>query len=211
MTEVTGVSDYVLLIHTQGRFLGDGQAIRLQSPIEAHVRTPNRFLKLFVCSAMALTLAHCSADAPTSPATLAPSFSRVGASHDLLACPGGDDDAVASKVIGPEGGKIKLGGFVMKVPAGAVPETTTFVMRVPQAKVLKVKIRARGLPHYTFLAPVTITLDYSRCRTLPSDPTAWYVDEDTDAELEQMPGVNNSAAETYTLQTGHLSGYALAN
>lgn len=165
-----------------------------------------------MCGALALTLAHCSADAPTTP-NAPPTFSlsRVGAQHDLLACPGGDDDAVATKVIGPKGGKIKLGGFMMQVPAGAVPETTTFVMRVPEDKVLKVKIRARGEQHYTFLAPVQITLDYSRCRTAPSDPTAWYVDENSDAELEQMPGNNNSRAQTFTLQTGHLSGYALAN
>jgi hypothetical protein len=202
----------VLLIHTAARFLGDGQAIRLQSPIEVLVRTPNHFLSLFVCGALALTLAHCSADAPTTPA-VAPTFSlsSVGAQHDLLACPGGSDDDVATKVIGPKGGKIKLGGFVMRVPAGAVPETTTFVMRVPQAQVLKVKIRARGEQHYTFLAPVQITLDYSRCSAVPSDPTAWYVDENSDAELEQMPGINNSNAQTFTLQTGHLSGYALAN
>ena len=202
----------MLLIHTVARFLGDGQAIRLQSPIEVLVRTPSQFLSIFVCGALALTLAHCSADAPTTSA-VAPTFSlsSVGAQHDLLACPGGSDGDVATKVIGPNGGNLQLGGFVMRVPAGAVPETTTFVMRVPKAKVLKVKIRARGTLHYTFLAPVQITLDYSRCTSVPSDPTAWYVDENSDAELEQMPGVNNSQAQTFTLQTGHLSGYALAN
>jgi hypothetical protein len=92
-----------------------------------------------------------------------------------------------------------------------VLDTTTFVMRVPEAKVLKVKIRARDEQHYTFAKPVTITLDYSRCRSLPADPTAWYVDEITDSELEQMPGVNNARAHSFTLETGHLSGYALAN
>lgn len=176
------------------------------------MRNSSQFLSLFVCGALALTLAHCSADAPTTPA-VAPAFSLSGvvAQHDLLACPGGSDDDVVTKVIGPNGGKIKLGGFVMRVPAGAVPETTTFVMRVPQANVLKVKIRARDEQHYTFLAPVQITLDYSRCSAAPPELTAWYVDENSDAELEQMPGVNDSHAQTFTLQTGHLSGYALAN
>lgn len=176
------------------------------------MRTPSRSVSLFLCTALALTLAHCSENGPTTPAA-APTLtlSRVGAQHDLLACPGGDDNDVATKVIGPKGGKLKLGKFVMVVPPGAVPETTTFVMRVPLSKVLKVKIRARDAQHYTFLAPVQITLDYSRCSVAPSDPTAWYVDEGTDAELEQMPGFNNSNTETFTLQTGHLSGYALAN
>ena len=82
---------------------------------------------------------------------------------------------------------------------------------MPEAKVLKVKIRARDEQHFSFAKPVAITLDYSRCTKLPSDPTAWYVDEDTNGELEQMPGVNNADAQTFTLQTGHLSGYALAN
>lgn len=176
------------------------------------MRTPSRSASLFLCGALALTLAHCSPDTPTA-ITPAPTFSlsRVGARHELLTCPGGDDDAVATKVIGPKGGKLKLGGFVMQIPAGAVPETTTFAMRVPESKVLKVKIRARDEQHYTFQAPVLITLDYSRCHAIPSDPTAWYIDEDTNAELEQMPGSNNRAAQSFTLQTGHLSGYALAN
>jgi hypothetical protein len=92
-----------------------------------------------------------------------------------------------------------------------VLDTTTFVMRVPEAKVLKVKIRARDEEHFVFAKPVTITLDYSRCRSLPADPTAWYIDENTNSELEQMPGVNDAASRTFTLETGHLSGYALAN
>jgi hypothetical protein len=135
----------------------------------------------------------------------------VGARHDLLACAGGNDDISVRTTIGRKGGRIQLGGFVMVVPKGALLDTTTFVMKVPQSNVLKVKIRARGEQHFTFEKPVTITLDYSRCSNVPSDPTGWYVDEDTDDEIEQMPGVNNAAAESFTLRTGHLSGYALAN
>jgi hypothetical protein len=189
------------------------QTIRLQSTTEVLLKSVNRFALSLVCGALALTLANCSSDAPTSAAPQAQTFSlsRVGARHDLLSCAGGDDDAKSTAIIGPKGGTISLGGFVMVVPRGAVLDTTTFVMRVPESKVLKVKIRARGEQHFTFEKPVTITLDYSRCRNVPSDPTAWYVDEGTDAELEQMPGLNDSASQTFTLQTGHLSGYALAN
>ena len=172
----------------------------------------NRSVSSLLCGVLALSIANCSADAPTSVAPVQSfSLSRVGARHDLLSCPGGDDDAKATAIIGPQGGSLALGGFVMVVPKGAVLDTTTFVMRVPEAKVLKVKIRARGEQHFTFEKPVTITLDYSRCASVPTDPTAWYVDENTNGELEQMPGANNPGAQTFTLQTGHLSGYALAN
>jgi hypothetical protein len=176
------------------------------------VRTPGQLALSFLCGALAITLANCSADALTS-AGAAPKFSmsRVGGRHDLLSCPGGNDGAVARATIGPEGGRLSLGGFSMDVPQGAVLDTTTFVMRVPQAKVLKVMIRAREAQHYVFAKPVTITLDYSRCQSLPSAPTAWYVDEGTNALLEQMPGVNDVHGTSFTLQTGHLSGYALAN
>jgi hypothetical protein len=188
------------------------QPFRLQSTIEVTVSTLSRSASAFMCGAIVLILANCSADAPTTGASaLTPSLSRVGARHDLLACAGGDDDVTVRTQIGPKGGRIQLGGFMMVVPRGALLDTTTFVMKVPESKVLKVKIRARGEQHFTFEKPVSITLDYSRCRNVPSDPTGWYVDEDSDAELEQMPGVNNSAKETFTLQTGHLSGYALAN
>jgi hypothetical protein len=188
------------------------QTIRLQSTTEVPVKTVNRFAVSLVCGALALTLANCSSDAPTTAASARTfSLSRVGARQDLLSCPGGDDGASAKAIIGPNGGMLRLGGFVMVVPKGAVLDTTTFVMRVPEAKVLKVKIRARGEQHFVFEKPVTITLDYSRCANTPADPTAWYVDESTNAELEQMPGFNDSSAQTFTLQTGHLSGYALAN
>ena len=188
------------------------QATRLSSNTEVHVTILNRSATSLVCAVLALTMAHCSTDAPTS-AALPQSFSvsRVGARHDLLSCAGGDDDAKSMAIIGPRGGTLSLGGFVMVVPRGAVRDTTTFVMKVPQAQVLKVKIRARGEQHFTFAKPVTITLDYSRCTNVPPEPTAWYVDEVTDGELEQMPGLNYAAAQSFTLQTGHLSGYALAN
>ena len=188
------------------------QPIRLQSTTEVTVSTLSRSASALACAAIVLVLANCSVDAPTSAASApTPSLSRVGARHDLLSCAGGDDDATVRTQIGPKGGRIQLGGFVMVVPKGALLDTTTFVMKVPESKVLKVKIRARGEQHFTFEKPVSITLDYSRCRNIPSDPTGWYVDEDSDAELEQMPGVNNASKETFTLQTGHLSGYALAN
>ena len=176
------------------------------------MNTRSRSATSLLCGAIVILLANCSAEAPTSAAS-APAFSlsRVGARHDLLACAGGDDDSVARKVIGPKGGRIALGNFAMVVPKGALLDTTTFVLKVPESKVLKVKIRARGELHFTFEKPVTITLDYSRCKTTPTDPTAWYVDEDTNVELEQMPGLNDQSAQTFTLQTGHLSGYALAN
>ncbi|MBA2682981.1 MAG: hypothetical protein H0U66_00615 [Gemmatimonadaceae bacterium] len=171
-----------------------------------------RSISTLLCGAFALALANCSADAPTSvSATRTFSLSRHGGIHDLLACAGGDDDAMSKATIGPGGGTLSLGGFAMVVPKGAVRDTTTFVMRVPESKVLKVRIRARAEQHFTFEKPVTITLDYSRCKSVPADPTAWYVDEGTNAQLEQMPGLNDGASETFTLETGHLSGYALAN
>jgi hypothetical protein len=188
------------------------QPSRLHSTTEVLVRTPGRLVFSFTCAATALLLANCSSDAPTAALTPpAYSLARVGTPHDLLSCPGGADGDVSRATIGPEGGRLSLDGFVMDVPAGAVLDTTTFVMRVPEAKVLKVKIRARDEKHFVFAKPVTITLNYSRCSSVPTSLTAWYIDESTNEELERMPGANNAAAHTFTLQTGHLSGYALAN
>jgi hypothetical protein len=176
------------------------------------VKNQNRVALSALCGILAISLANCSADSSLSaPPAQTFSLSRVSERHDLFACAGGNDDSTVKAIIGPKGGKLALGGFVMTVPKGAVLDTTTFVIKVPEAKVLKVKIRARGEPHFAFLKPVTITLDYSRCSAAPADPTAWYIDEDTNTELEQMPGSNDTAAQTFTLQTGHLSGYALAN
>jgi hypothetical protein len=178
---------------------------------EVTVSAPSRTASLLLCAVIVIALSNCSADSPTS-ASSARTFSlaRVGQRQELLACPGGDND-VARATIGPEGGRLAIGGFVMDVPQGALLDTTTFVMKVPVAEVLEVRIRARGEKHFTFEKAVTITLDYSRCPVVPADPTAWYIEERSNAKLEQMPGFNDPAAQSFTLQTGHLSGYALAN
>lgn len=127
----------------------------------------------------------------------------------LLYCPA-SESATTAGTIGPEGGVLRVGGHRVSVPAGAVAESTTFVMTVPAGQYLEVDVSAMGVEHYTFRAPVAITLDFSRCPLYLGPYRAWYIDTTTKALLEDMGGVSDLLSRTHTFQTGHLSGYAVA-
>ena len=76
-----------------------------------------------------------------------------------------------------------------------------------------VDLRANGQEHWQFLAPLTVTIDYSRCNVGLLDPplTVWYVDPETGEMLEPMGGIDSRLTRTITFVTDHFSGYAIAN
>ncbi|HEX2166845.1 MAG TPA: hypothetical protein VHG09_06355 [Longimicrobiales bacterium] len=114
--------------------------------------------------------------------------------------------------IGVLGGSIRAGGVTMTVPVGAVLQATEFRMQVPSSQYAEVEIHANGQEHFQFLAPVVISMDYSRC-SMPSGVllSAWHIDPDTKSLLENMGGVNDVLNQRVIFSTMHLSGYAIAN
>jgi hypothetical protein len=117
----------------------------------------------------------------------------------------------ARAVIGVAGGSVRTGGVTMTVPAGAVQGSTEFRLHVPSSQYAEVQIHANGQEHFQFLAPVVITMDYSRCNAPSGVLTAWHIDPDTKALLENMGGVNDVVNQRVIFSTMHLSGYAIAN
>jgi hypothetical protein len=100
----------------------------------------------------------------------------------------------------------------MTVPAGAVPTPTRFTMAVPPGRYMELDITAEGHEHYTFARPVTIAVNYGRCRgrDIPaSSLDAWYIDSDSKALIDEMDGVDHRAERTVVFSTDHLSGYIL--
>ena len=102
---------------------------------------------------------------------------------------------------------------MMVVPEGAVPQPTEFTMSLPPSRYVELDISAAGAEHYTFARPVSIVIDYSRCRgpLLPSgDLSVWYVEGQNKALVQDMGGVDDRLSRRVQFWTDHLSSYAIA-
>lgn len=119
--------------------------------------------------------------------------------------------AQVTGVVGPTGGSLAAGGVSMTLPPGAVLHDTEFRLHVPSSPHAEVEIHANGQDHFQFDAPVVIAMDYSRCGTPTGTLSAWHIDPETKALLEDMGGVDDVVNRRVVFSTMHLSGYAIAN
>ena len=144
--------------------------------------------------------------APGRPVSGTPSGTAA-----LLVCPS-TQSYTATGVIGREGGSLSAGGTTMTLPSGAVNRPTLFTLTVPASDYVEVEIVAENNQHFKFEKRVSITMDYSRCEMdLSEKPlSAWHIDVQTKALLEEMPGRKDKRANSVSFGTDHLSGYALA-
>jgi hypothetical protein len=166
----------------------------------------------------ALAGAGCYADHVTAPAQSAATANLLGTGgvsvgSSLIECP----NAIATTteaLVTPLGGVVSLDGTSITLPAGAVLAPTLIRVTIPASNYMEVDISVPGLEHFIFEQPVTVTVSYARCNRadiLRTPLTAWYIDSETKALLEQMVGVDNKLTQSVTFVTPHLSGYALAN
>lgn len=122
--------------------------------------------------------------------------------------------ATTTSIVGPLGGVLELRGSSITLPLGAVTVPTLMRLTVPPSRFMQVDITANDLPTFLFETPVTVTIDYSRCRWSGSRRgtlTVWHIDPDTKALLENMGGTDDRARRRITFTTGHLSSYAIAH
>lgn len=171
-------------------------------------------MRLSRCVPLALVMAAsgistaCDRPAAADP-TGQTEYEQVGSRRLLSACAVAPS-VKASAVIGAAGGSVSAGGVTFTVPAGAVAGPTEFRVHVPSSQYAEVNIQADGQEHYQFLAPVVVSMDYSRCTAV--EPLAvWHIDPVTKALLENMGGVNDALNQRMIFSTMHLSGYAIAN
>lgn len=167
--------------------------------------------------AASLVLAAACAESPTSPLATQPTvpgarFSTSTASPSLLVCPSRHTQT-ATRVVGPEGGELVIAGSRIQIPAGAVAQPTTFTITAPAGRYMQLDISAQGYDHFFFQKPATVTINYARCGNvgdIASALSAWYIDTTTGTLLENMGGADSRPGRKFTFQTGHLSGYAIA-
>lgn len=163
------------------------------------------------------TFAACSSDHVTGvrngQSDQALLFGSLGGKPSLIACPS-SETSTTTQVVSVLGGVVALDGTQISIPAGALLEQATVTVTIPASNYMEVDVSVEGSDHFVFELPVAITVNYGRCNRANIDRaplSAWYIDSETKAMLEQMPSFDNKLLRTVTFTTGHLSGYALAN
>ena len=165
------------------------------------------------CAASLLAAAFIAgcADGPATPFEFQPQHS-VTTGSVLVECPS-DVTRSTSGTIGPLGGSLELGGTRITIPASAVLLPTEFSLTLPASNYMEIDVRAAGTEHFSFEVPVEVVIDYSRCTRSNIDKaplSAWHIDTETKALLENMNGEDNKTARTVTFQTDHFSGFSIA-
>lgn len=144
---------------------------------------------------------------PTAPRSLtAPplSFSKGKDGKKVAVCKP-QKEAWASSQIGSKGGKVKVAGAELDVPAGALESTVTITAHSLPTTTASVQFSPEGLQ---FAIPATLKMDYSKCATPLLGVTVVYVQADTVSEVE--PSQNHPVFKYVVARIGHFSSYAVA-
>ena len=175
-----------------------------------------------LAGALLLLGVSCS-DSPTGPKSpsLSPADSSSkllglpifgGGSPKLLYCPSSETQT-ASGLVGSLGGTLSLLGTSVTIPGGALLGDTQVELTIPAGQYMEVDLSVNNGQHISFLQPVVVTIDYSRCNrwsTLFRLLSVWNIDQDTKDLLQNMGGIDNKLAQTITFITPHFSGFAIA-
>lgn len=128
----------------------------------------------------------------------------------LVACAASTTQTSAA-TLGVTGGVVTTAGSSIRIPPGALAEPTLITLTVPASPNMQIDITAGSAEHFTFLLPVTITIDYSRCANIGTRSiSVWYIDALARTLLERLPAIDDRAQRRVTFVTGHLSSYAIA-
>ena len=112
-----------------------------------------------------------------------------------------------TRIIGPDGGEIKIGPHTLDIPAGALTEPTVVTAEAPVSNLVTVTFSPHGL---TFLKQPELTLSYARCY-LPQNYRyrLAYID-DNDNLIEYPFSVDRKGKDKVVGWIWHFSKYAIA-
>ena len=168
--------------------------------------------RLFIATGLTIGLLGACGEAGEGP--LAPEDAALASSGAaLVECPVSESRS-ATATLDVLGGTVSLDGHSISLPAGAVLLPTQITLTVPASNYMEIDIRANDLESFEFEEPVSVVLSYQRCTRANLDKEAlrvWHIDTATKALLEDMGGVDDKAARAVTFESGHLSGFAIAN
>jgi hypothetical protein len=124
-----------------------------------------------------------------------------------------------SSTIGSAGGRLKIAGHSLVVPAGAVDYPTIFTMTVLRTGFIEVELSALSLPPSgppvpltTFNSSVFLTLSYNRSPDLSSkDPTRFVIVHVDGSNLLPIPDRVFPASNRVKGRLTHFSRYMMAS
>jgi len=128
-----------------------------------------------------------------------------GAADILLACTP-QKYLVRSEVVGPKGGKVKVGKHVLTIPAGALSRDTRIVAEQITGPVNSVRFSPEGL---RFARPAELTLSYDNCAAVSTPKGIVYTSEGLSI-LERLFSLDYPKYEYVTSPIDHFSRYAVA-
>jgi hypothetical protein len=183
-----------------------------------------RFATLFAIALTAVMLTSCADDhaPPTAPVTaVAPNASLLGDVVGGVTGTVGDlADALglvscnvtktysASKVIGPNGGVLKIGPHQLYVPPKALKKDVRISAVAPKGSYVQIKFEPQGL---RFQRKTSLTMSYAECSLLsPLDLKIVYANDDLEI-LEVLPTVVSVLTRTANAPVDHFSRYMLAD
>jgi hypothetical protein len=155
-------------------------------------------------------------ESTTSTRSTAPNGAQLASSTygaTILECPV-DVSAETVQTIGILGGEIALNGHRLVIPAGALTKEVTFKLVEPAGNYVVIEITANGAEHITFESPASLSVSYSRCdrsNIEKKDLRVYYVDADSGVILEDLGGADDKAERRVTVETLHLSEYAVGS
>lgn len=127
-------------------------------------------------------------------------------SVNLLSCTP-QEYAISSQVIGPKGGRIRVGSHFLRIPERALSQPVTIVAEQITGSTNSVRFSPEGL---TFARPAELTLSYDNCLNAPGSKKIVYTSEQLKVLELLLRSVDKARTKTVTSQIDHFSRYAVA-
>jgi hypothetical protein len=178
-----------------------------------------------LCAALMIAFTTACDTAPTAPAP-APELSLIGdltgtvtgvlggvlkPVTGLLSC-NVRQTYTTTRVIGRDGGTIRVGAHTLVIPRGALSSNKTITATAPKGDVVAVEFQPHGLQ---FAKPTILTMSYAECGLVKSvlkklSPRIVYVDDNRNI-LETLISLPDLLRQTVTAKTDHFSSYMVAD
>lgn len=169
---------------------------------------------------LAIVVAACNIDVPTSPeAPAAPAQTLSASGSEALFGRGSDDDdsrlggvtskarlfrcatpefASVTRIIGRRGGEIEVGPHSLEIPSGALRQDVRITATAKAGQHVRIKLEPHGL---VFAKPAELRLSYEHCDTRPPRRAhVAYVDDLLNV-IELLKRTATRAAETSRLSS----------
>lgn len=110
-------------------------------------------------------------------------------------------------IIGPEGGKLKVGPHELKIPKGALSDYVLITAELPLSDMVEVRFEPHGLQ---FEKPAELSVSYKHCFA-PKQQRHWLVYIDgADTLLEWLVSRDKKGLDEVSADIDHFSRYAVA-